>query len=136
MPDPNPSSSWSKMNFKCNFSDKLIKFNNFSTKCSIKKYKFLFLKKKKIPQKTLYLVVKCNLINTLRRGYRTEVKFMLKNTRKNSCRILNQWQSDPDPKKIIPDPQHCLCPCHKVSDTVMTLLCGPWGSKECTAKRW
>jgi hypothetical protein len=24
----------------------------------------------------------------------------------------------------------------QVSDTVMTLLCGNWGSKECTAKRW
>jgi hypothetical protein len=82
---------------------------------------------------------RCNMQpNTLtRRGYRTKVKFMLKNTRKNSCKIRNLIKSRiRNRKKIIPDLQHCLCPCHQVSDTVMTLLCGPWGSKECTAKRW
>jgi hypothetical protein len=39
---PDPGSSGSEMNLKQNCSDKLIKFDNFSTKCSILKLLIIF----------------------------------------------------------------------------------------------
>ncbi len=45
IPDPGPSSPRSEINLKKNYYEKLIKFDNISAKCSIKKHKFLFVKK-------------------------------------------------------------------------------------------
>jgi len=52
IPDPDPGCSGSKLNLKYNYFDKLIKFNNFSSKCSISKIKnFLFFEEKKAHKK-------------------------------------------------------------------------------------
>jgi hypothetical protein len=67
------------------------------------KYKFLYYKK--IPLKSIYLVIICNLTH-LQDGYKGE-----KNIRKSSygvrIRIRNQQKSRIRIRKNILDPQHC-----------------------------
>jgi hypothetical protein len=77
----------------------VIKFDNFSTKMLMLKYKFLFDTKKSL--KSLYLIIICNLLHTLtRREYKGKIH--VKNISKNSGRIRNQLKNpdpDMDPKK-------------------------------------
>ncbi len=103
------------MHLKEYYSEKLIKFGNFSAKLLIWKYEFLFVNKKV----SLYLDVICNLTQL---QVTQDGKIMLGIHEKTYVGSETNSNVGSGSEKIIPDPQHCFL----TPGSAIWCLCDPW----------